>query len=65
MNALEVHALSKRFGGVQAVSDISISVAPGERRLIIGPNAGGPSARAHGAGAHLPDYQSVPAPERA
>jgi len=41
MNALEVHALSKRFGGVQAVSDISISVAPGERRLIIGPNGAG------------------------
>ena len=41
MNALEVHAVSKRFGGVQAVSDISFRVAPGERRLIIGPNGAG------------------------
>ena len=36
--ALEVTRLSKRFGGLPATKDVSLTVMPGERRLIIGPN---------------------------
>jgi branched-chain amino acid transport system ATP-binding protein len=39
--ALEVAHLSKRFGGLPATKDVSLSVLPGERRLIIGPNGAG------------------------
>src|ERR1700716_3400631 len=39
--ALEVTELSKRFGGLPATRNISLSVMPGERRLIIGPNGAG------------------------
>jgi branched-chain amino acid transport system ATP-binding protein len=41
MSALIVQGLSWNFGGVQALSDVSFSVEPGERRLIIGPNGAG------------------------
>jgi branched-chain amino acid transport system ATP-binding protein len=39
--ALEVSSLSKRFGGLPATRDVSLTVMPGERRLIIGPNGAG------------------------
>src|SRR5260370_40892981 len=39
--ALEVSGLSKRFGGLPATRNVSLSVMPGERRLIIGPNGAG------------------------
>jgi branched-chain amino acid transport system ATP-binding protein len=39
--ALEIAGLSKRFGGLPATKDISLTVMPGERRLIIGPNGAG------------------------
>jgi branched-chain amino acid transport system ATP-binding protein len=38
---LETEALTKRFGGLTAVSDVALSVAPGEIRAIIGPNGAG------------------------
>jgi branched-chain amino acid transport system ATP-binding protein len=41
MSALVVTDVSRNFGGVQAVSNVSFSVEPGERRLIIGPNGAG------------------------
>jgi branched-chain amino acid transport system ATP-binding protein len=41
MSALVVEKLSKAFGGLRVAADISISVEPGERRLIIGPNGAG------------------------
>ncbi|MEH2474453.1 branched-chain amino acid transport system ATP-binding protein [Nitrobacteraceae bacterium AZCC 2161] len=41
MNALEVHDLTKRFGGQKVTRGVSLSVAAGERRLIIGPNGAG------------------------
>ena len=39
--ALELAHLDKRFGGLPATKDVSLSVMPGERRLIIGPNGAG------------------------
>src|SRR4030081_209827 len=39
--ALEVSGLNKRFGGLPATRNVSLSVQPGERRLIIGPNGAG------------------------
>jgi branched-chain amino acid transport system ATP-binding protein len=39
--ALEITSLKKSFGGLPATNDISLSVMPGERRLIIGPNGAG------------------------
>lgn len=41
MEALRVAGLSKSFGGVQALSDISFCVEVGERVGIIGPNGAG------------------------
>src|SRR5213075_1067033 len=41
MPALEVTNLNKRFGGLPATRQVSLSVMPGERRLIIGPNGAG------------------------
>ena len=39
--ALSVRNLSKAYGGVQAVRDVSFDVAPGEMVAIIGPNGAG------------------------
>jgi len=41
MNLLELRGLSKRFGGLQAVSDLSLSMAEGEVLGLIGPNGAG------------------------
>ena len=41
MNLLEVRGLSKRFGGLQAVSDLSLAMAGGEVLGLIGPNGAG------------------------
>jgi branched-chain amino acid transport system ATP-binding protein len=38
---LEVLAVSKRFGSLNAVSDVSLKVARGELRAVIGPNGAG------------------------
>jgi branched-chain amino acid transport system ATP-binding protein len=39
--ALRISNLKKSFGGLPAISDVSLEVVPGERRLIIGPNGAG------------------------
>jgi branched-chain amino acid transport system ATP-binding protein len=39
--ALRIQGLKKSFGGLPAISDVSLEVAAGERRLIIGPNGAG------------------------
>ena len=41
MSVLSVRNLSKAYGGVQAVSDVSFSVAAGELLALIGPNGAG------------------------
>jgi len=39
--ALEISHLRKSFGGLVATHDVSLTIRPGERRLIIGPNGAG------------------------
>jgi len=39
--AVEITGLNRRFGGLPATKDVSLTVMPGERRLIIGPNGAG------------------------
>jgi branched-chain amino acid transport system ATP-binding protein/branched-chain amino acid transport system permease protein len=39
--ALEVDAVSKRFGGIRAVSDASLAIGAGEIHALIGPNGAG------------------------
>ena len=71
MSALVVSDVSRNFGGVQALSNISFEVKPGERRLIIGPNGAGkttlfnmlsgafPVSRRHGHLVRLRYYRSA------
>lgn len=40
---LELHGITKTFGGVRAVQDVTLSLAPGEVRGLIGPNGAGKS----------------------
>ncbi|MBI2197544.1 MAG: ATP-binding cassette domain-containing protein, partial [Candidatus Rokubacteria bacterium] len=39
--AVECEGVTRRFGGLEAVSQVSLSLAAGERRAIIGPNGAG------------------------
>ena len=41
MNLLEVQSVSKTFGSLVAVSEVSLSVPQGELRAVIGPNGAG------------------------
>jgi branched-chain amino acid transport system ATP-binding protein len=38
---LRLRGVGRRFGGLHAVSDVDLDVAPGERRAILGPNGAG------------------------
>ena len=39
--ALQLEAVCKSFGGLQAVDRVELAVRPGERRALIGPNGAG------------------------
>jgi ABC-type branched-subunit amino acid transport system ATPase component len=57
---LAVEGISKSFGGVQAVRDVSFAVAPGEMLAMIGPNGAGKSTTFNMAGGQLrPDRGRV------
>ncbi|MFB6156565.1 MAG: ABC transporter ATP-binding protein [Haloferacaceae archaeon] len=43
MSLLETHELTKRFGGLTAVDEVSFGVESGETRAVIGPNGAGKS----------------------
>lgn len=43
MTELRVENLTKHFGGIAALTSVSMNVVPGERRAIIGPNGAGKS----------------------
>src|SRR6202047_2029180 len=38
---LHLRGVGRRFGGLRAVADVTLSVNPGERRAILGPNGAG------------------------
>jgi branched-chain amino acid transport system ATP-binding protein len=40
-SVLQLHEVTRRYGGVCAVEGVSLEVAPGERHVIIGPNGAG------------------------
>ena len=41
VNALELRGVTKRFGALSALDDVTLSVRPGERRAILGSNGAG------------------------
>src|SRR6202046_1646628 len=60
--AVLVRHLSKRFGGVRAVQDLSFSVAENETVALIGPNGAGKTTSFNlMTGFHRPDSGSVSA----
>ena len=53
MTSLAIEALSKNFGGLQALYNLSLEIQPGERRAIIGPNGAGKTTLFHLIGGQL------------
>jgi len=51
---LRIEGLSKRFGGVVAVDDVSLDVLPGEIHALIGPNGAGKTTIVHHLSGALP-----------
>jgi branched-chain amino acid transport system ATP-binding protein len=61
-NALVISGLSKRFGGLRAVQDVSFTVAENETLALIGPNGAGKTTSFHLiTGFHRADSGSVKA----
>ena len=66
MNALAVERLSKAFGGVRAVDDVSFAVGAGERVALIGPNGAGKTTLFNAVNGQLrPDSGSIRQPPSA
>src|SRR3981081_2723932 len=60
--ALVIRGLSKRFGGLRAVQDVSFTVQENEKVALIGPNGAGKTTSFHLiTGFHRPDSGSVTA----
>ncbi|MEG0788293.1 MAG: ABC transporter ATP-binding protein [Comamonas sp.] len=60
MTLLQVQSLSKTFGGVQAVRDVSFTLQAGELLALIGPNGAGKSTTFNMVGGQLqPDHGRV------
>src|SRR6201993_3346548 len=58
--ALVIRGLSKRFGGLRAVQDVSFTVKENETVALIGPNGAGKTTSFHLiTGFHRPDSGSV------
>jgi branched-chain amino acid transport system ATP-binding protein len=58
--ALSVEHLTKRFGGITAVNDVSFDVAPGQAVAVIGPNGAGKSSLLKLlSGAYRPDEGTI------
>ncbi|MGQ0544939.1 MAG: ABC transporter ATP-binding protein [Betaproteobacteria bacterium] len=65
MAVLQVEGLSRAFGGLTAVSNVSLAVMPGEIRALIGPNGAGKSTLLNLlAGALTPDAGRIRFGER-
>src|ERR1700726_3113397 len=61
-DALVIRNLSKRFGGLRAVQDVSFTVKENETLALIGPNGAGKTTSFHLiTGFHRPDAGSVSA----
>ena len=57
---LKLRGVSRHFGGVAAVSDVTLDVEPGARHGIIGPNGAGKTTLFNAiSGAVLPDEGKV------
>jgi branched-chain amino acid transport system ATP-binding protein len=44
-NALELRGVTRLFGALAALIDITLTVRPGERRAVLGSNGAGKTAR--------------------
>lgn len=57
---IQVHSISKRFGTLQAVDEVSFEIGAGEAFALLGPNGAGKSTTIHMLGGLLePDHGSV------
>jgi branched-chain amino acid transport system ATP-binding protein len=60
MNALSVRDVAISFGGVHAVTGVSLELAPGERHVLLGPNGAGKTTLFNMVGGQLrPDRGSI------